>query len=296
MRSLRDAAILMVILAALAASAARAREELAPPVARVLEGVRPPGPTPAGGELRDALSGQQGVMRLRAELRSADWRRRREVVVAAAWPGNITAVPFLGAALLRLDEHPRVRVAAAMSIGAIRFPEGCRYLGEALVDPDIEVRFAAALALASCESSVTILSKTLAEDGSWWVRSAAAMALGRGAKLYAVDALGDAAAGDSAWQVRLQAARALGELRAPRAAEALARPLRDEDAGVRGAAAIALGEIGGPEAIELVRAELQTDLDAFQRSMLNNSLRKLLGQPARPREAKREPIAPGLEP
>lgn len=270
------------LVAALLAFAANANAapvgDMFPPVDRILAGVRAPRPAmPVEADLRDGLAPARDILTFRAELRSADWQRRRAAITDRAWAGNKAAVPYIGASLLRLNEDGRVRVAAAMALGTIGDRAGSKFLLRALKDPEVDVRFATALALGSgFEGMVSPLSQALAEDPSWWVRYAAAVSLGKTGKAFAVDALGGAAAGDPSWQVRLQACRSLGELKSLRAAEALSAPLRDVDPGVRAAAAIALGEVGGEAAIERLSQELQEELEPFQRSVLTQAIRKAL--------------------
>lgn len=252
--------------------------DMFPPVERILEGVRAPrAGLPLHSDLRDGLAPARDVLSLRAELRSGDWQRRRSAISERSWAGNKPVVPYVGAVLLRLNEDPRVRTAAAMALGSIGDWAGAKYLLQALKDPEVDVRFAVALALGSgFDGVVAPLSSALAGDPSWWVRYAAAVSLGKLGKPFAVDSLGAAAASDPSWQVRLQACRSLGELKSPRAVEALATPLRDVDPGVRGAAALALGEIQDAASIDLLKAELAEELDPFQRTVLSQALRKLL--------------------
>ncbi|MBI4347687.1 MAG: HEAT repeat domain-containing protein, partial [Elusimicrobia bacterium] len=219
------------LLLALAASS-WAGPEMFPPVDRILGGVHPPRPGAVAVEadLRDGLNSARGLLFLQAELRSGDWQRRREVIADQAFAGNKAAVPYVGAALLRLNEDPRVRVAAAMTLGRIGDRAGGRFLAEALRDPEVDVRFAVALALgAGFEGAVQPLSRALENDPSWWVRYAAAVSLGALARDFGVGPLGAAAANDKSWQVRLQAARSLGSIHTPRAAQALSVALSDPD-------------------------------------------------------------------
>ncbi len=253
--------------------------DIFPPVERILAGIHPPRPGVVAVEtdLRDSLGPARGMLMLQAELRSSDWERRRTVVSDQAFRGNKAAVPYVGAVLLKLNEDGRVRVAAAMTLGRIGDRAGGRFLKEALKDPEVDVRFAVALALGSgFEGVVTSLSETLAKDPSWWVRYAAAVSLGNEGKAFAVGALGAAAAADPSWQARLQAARSLGSIHTPRAAQALATALHDVDPGVRAAAAMALGETGGDAAIDRLKEALEDEVDPFQRGLLAASLKKIL--------------------
>ncbi|MBI5200834.1 MAG: HEAT repeat domain-containing protein [Elusimicrobia bacterium] len=268
-----------VTLLPLCASLSWAGADMFPPVERILSGIHPPRPGVVAVEkdLRDSLAPARSMLWLQAELRSSDWERRRQVVSDQAFPMNKAAVPYVGAVLLNLNEDPRVRVAAAMTLGRIGDRAGGRFLKEALDDPEVDVRFAVALALGSgYEGVVTPLSETLAKDPSWWVRYAAAVSLGNLGKPFAVGALASAAVADSSWQVRLQAARSLGTIHSPRSAQALSAVLRDADPGVRAAAAMALGETGGEAAIDRLKDALEDEIDPFQRSLLVASLKKAL--------------------
>lgn len=268
-----------VTLLSLAAGLSWAGADMFPPVDRILAGIRPPRPGVVAVErdLRDSLAPARSMLLMQAELRSGDWERRRAVVADQAFPGNKAAVPYVGAVLLKLNEDPRVRVAAAMTLGRIGDRAGGKFLKEAIKDPEVDVRFAVALALGGgFDGVVTPLSEALSQDPSWWVRYAAAVSLGNLGKPFAVDALGAAAAADPSWQVRLQAARSLGSIHTARAAGALATALHDVDPGVRAAAAIALGETGGEAAIDRLRDALADELEPFQRGLLASSLKKLL--------------------
>ncbi|MBI4423946.1 MAG: HEAT repeat domain-containing protein [Elusimicrobia bacterium] len=261
---------------------ARAASEMFPPVERILSGLGSGSPLEPAVEpdLRDSPGPAKDVAWLRRELQHDDWDRRRSAVEQAGRPANDAAVPYLGAVVLGLNEDPRVRVAAAVALARIGHPSSARFLGEALRgDPEVDVRFAAALALgAGFEGTAGSLCRSLREDGSWWVRYAAAVALGRAAGPGGEEPLAEAAAGDAAWQVRLEATRALGSIRSPRSAKALARPLADPDPGVRAAAAMALGEVGGEPALRALQAALGEETDSFQRRVLTQALQKVLAR------------------
>ncbi len=98
-------------------------------------------------DLRDALISPPSSAWLMAGLRSSHPADRLAAVHSAAIPRNVAAVPPLAAVMLRLDEKPEIRAAAAAAIGRIGDAVAEPSLDEALNDPAPEVRYAAALAL-----------------------------------------------------------------------------------------------------------------------------------------------------
>lgn len=234
----------------------------------------------AGEDLRDAVGAPPSSLWLQTGLRSPRASDRVSAVLSAAVPHNVAAVPHLRGVLLRLDEEPEVRVAAAVALGRIGAGVGLRGLLEGLKDPAPEVRVAAALSVARLrgDGAATALTRALSTDSSWWVRHAAAIALGRSGKSFAVTALQDCLTGEPRWQVRLQAVKSLQEIGGERAADAVALALSDPDSGVRAAAGIALGDIGDERQLQSLSSALKVESDASTRAVLQSSLRLLLAR------------------
>lgn len=252
-------------------------ERLLPPAEDPLDGLAAEA---AGEELRDAVAAPPSALWLQAGLRAPRPEQRVSAVFASAVPHNIHAVPHLRGVLLRLDEAPEVRAAAAVALGRIGEGTGLRGLIEALKDPAPEVRVAAALALGQLrgDGAVTALGRTLSSDSSWWVRHAAAISLGRGRRPFAVGALAEALGSEPRWQVRLQAVKSLQELGTPRAAEAASVALADPDSGVRAAAGQAVAAIGSYRQVSALTAALDAENDPSTREILRSSYRKLLAR------------------
>lgn len=180
---------------------------------------RPAAPAPIVGadeDLRDSVAA--GTTGLRAGLRSQTASERLTAVLAAARPHDKEAIPYLAGVLLRADEDPQVRAAAALAIARIGEPSAATFLSFALSDRSPQVRQIAALALARLPAGATTrrLIKALRSDGRWQVRYAAAIALGRAAPASAAKALAKASLSDPDQRVRLQAARSLQTLNAAR--------------------------------------------------------------------------------
>ncbi|MFA6002808.1 MAG: HEAT repeat domain-containing protein [Elusimicrobiota bacterium] len=230
-------------------------------------------------ELRDSVAELPSLESFQEAVRSREPRLRRDAVVAMGRPGNAAAIPYLSAVLLRLDEAPAVRVAAAEALGHIGDRRAWKFLAEAVEDMDEKVRFAATLALGrvDADANVARLEQILRKDPSWWVRYAAAMAMGGTRKAFTASWLERAACEDSTWQVRFQAVLALGELGTPRAAEALGRVLSDPEGSVRSAAAMSLGRIGGAQSAFILGRALVYEQDSGVRSILHLALRKVQG-------------------
>jgi HEAT repeat protein len=230
-------------------------------------------------ELRDALASPPDLDWFHGELLSHDPLRRRDAVLAFGYPGNFAAIPHVSAVLLRLDEEPPVRVAAAEALGRIGDRRAASFLSQALNDFDERVRFAAALAMGriDADANVAHLEKTLRKDPSWWVRYAAASAMGGTRKAFTAGWLERAVCEDASWQVRFQAVWALGELGTQRAATALGKALRDPETTVRCAAALALARIRGPRTAFILGRALRYEEDGGVRSILAMALRKAGG-------------------
>lgn len=235
----------------------------------------------AGDDLRDAVAAPPSSLWLQAGLRSPRAQDRISAVLSAAAPDNVAAVPHLRGVLLRLDEQPQVRAAAAVALGRIGNDVALRGLLEGLKDPAPEVRVAAALSLGRMRGggAATALARVLSSDASWWVRHAAAIALGRGGKMFSIAALEQSLAGEPRWQVRLQAVQALQEIGTGRAADAVCTALTDPDSGVRAAAGLALGKIGSQRQLQALTSALSVETDATTRAVLQASTRRLLERP-----------------
>jgi HEAT repeat protein len=239
-----------------------------PPVAQLL-GAEPVG---ARGQSTEALI---------KKLASPDPEDRKAALSALGRPDNMRAVPYLGGALLNLNETVDNRVAAAMSLGRVRNWRAVSYLKQAVKDNAKEVRFAAALALGKTKTkeALPVLTDLLDKDPEWWVRFAAAVALGENRDPVAVNALAFSAANEREWQVRMQAVRSLGQMGSRDAARALDKPLRDPDASVRAATAMALGDIGGLDALNMLAQALHDENDEFPRQVMSDTIKKLLSRP-----------------
>jgi hypothetical protein len=255
--------------AAVAFVPAAARADAFPSAARILGGAPDPLQNLAIGDpdLRDSLASAPSTAWLMAGLRSPDLERKLEAVREAR---GAQAIPHLSGVLLRLDEPPRVRAAAALSLGRIGSDLAVPALTLSLQDPSPEVRYASALSLGGlpADGVATLLERVLRRDPSWQVRYAAVIALGRTGKPFAAGALVAAVTGDQSWEVRQQAARSLQDLKTPRAAAALARALRDPEPSVRAAAGSALASLGGRANLRLLARARQTEAVPAVRAVL----------------------------
>lgn len=237
--------------------------------------------TVAGEDLHDAVASPASANALQIGLRSSVVLTRLSAIRAAAVPRDVSAVPYLSAVMLRLNEDAQVRAAAALALGRINDRVAVAALAEGLKDPSPEVRYAAALSLGRlpADGVATRLSRVLEHDPSWQVRYAAVIALGRTRKAFVADDLAAALTGDAAWQVRQQAARSLQDIGTPRAADALARALQDPEPSVRAAAGSALAEIGGPDQRRAVAGALRDERDPSVRAVLTIAARRALSRP-----------------
>lgn len=151
------------------------------------------------------------------------------------------AVPPLIRALR--EGPPRGRFWSARILGEIHDPRATRSLGEALLDPDPEVRSAATWALGRMGDRTTaFLAEPLLRDPVWFVRAHAAEALGRIGDAAVAPVLGEALR-DRSWWVRRNALDALvriGELAKP----ALLKSLECDDRFARECAAEGLTSLG----------------------------------------------------
>lgn len=264
-------------------SIALAHAEDFPPNARLLGEVEDPlaALTAEDSDLRDAVISPPTAAWLMSGLRSSNPDDRLAAVHSAAIARNVVAVPSLAGVMLRLDEKPEMRAAAATALGRIGDAVAAPSLSEALNDPVPDVRYAASLALGRMPiaGAATRLSRALRSDPSWWVRYAAVLALGRTRKSFAVDALSECLRVEPKWQIRMLAVRSLQDVGGPRAAETIGVALNDKDSGVRTAAAIALGDIGGDDQLQYLTAALRTEPDPSARSAQAAAFRRILAKP-----------------
>ncbi len=262
---------------------AAARAEDFPPNVKLLGAAEDPLAelTAEDDDLRDALISPPSPAWLMGGLRASNPADRLSAVNSAAVPRHVAAVPPLSAVMLRLDETPEIRAAAATALGRIGDAVAAPALGEALNDPSTDVRYAAALALGRipADGAATRLTRALRTDASWWVRYAAVLALGRTKKGFVVGALEDTLRLEPKWQIRMLAVRSLQDVATPRAALAVVQALRDRDSGVRTAAALALADIGEEAHLPFLSAALKTETDLSARSAQSSAFRRILAKP-----------------
>ena len=232
-------------------------------------------------DLRDAVVSPPSPAWLMGGLRASNPADRLAAIHSSAIPRHVSAIAPLAAVMLRLDETPEIRAAAASALGRIGDAVAAPSLGEALNDPVPDVRYAAALALGRvpADGAATRLTRALRTDPSWWVRYAAVLALGRTKKGFVVGALEECLSLEPKWQIRMLAVRSLQDVGSARAAEAVAPALRDRDSGVRTAAAMALGDIGGEGQLPYLSAALKAETDLSARSAQSAAFRRILAKP-----------------
>lgn len=142
---------------------------------------------------------------------------------------------------------------------------------EALKDPEVGVRRAAAQSLANLEDVRTVPGLIDAlKDTDKEVRTSAAGGLGNLRDERAIDGL-ILLLRDSVPEVRTAAVEALGELQSPKAIPGLTVALHDNSADVRRAAVSALGEIDNPRPVDALIYALK-DADAEVRQNAANAL------------------------
>ncbi len=264
------------------APAVAARAEDFPPTSMLLgEAEDPLKALTAEEDLRDALISPPSAAWLMGGLRASNPADRLAAVHSAAIPHHVAAIPALAAVMLRLDEKPEIRAAAATALGRIGDAVASPSLGEALNDPMPAVRYAAALALGRlpADGAATRLTRALRSDSSWWVRYAAVLALGRTKKGFVVGALEDCLRFEPKWQIRLSAVRSLQDVGGERAVAAVGSALKDKDSGVRTAAALALGHIGDDGQLQDLSAALKVETDLSARSAESGAFRRILAKP-----------------
>jgi len=188
-----------------------------------------------------------GVLeRMIDSLNESNWQHQRHLIDALARFGE-QCVDLL---LSRLaTAPPLLQIGIAYTLGEVGDVRAVQPLVVRLRSENVEVRDAAAAALAQI-GSPALRSLVLAlRDPNWRVRAGATAALAvlneRRAMYPLIASLHDPYA-----QVRAGAARALGNLRDSRAVEPLLNTLRDAELLVRSQAAVALGRIGDERAVD----------------------------------------------
>ena len=172
------------------------------------------------------------------------------------------------------DANSDVRAAALQSLSRFEDPRVVDPMILALKDPNRDVRQDAAQSLGHFKDPRTLRPLTAAlSDSSADVRQAAAQSLGELGDAQAAPALGGALKDPKA-DVRQAAAQALGELELKYAPQALIDALGDSDADVRQAVAQTLGEIQDPRAVPGLTV-LLTDQNADVRESAVNSLSEI---------------------
>ncbi|TAJ43675.1 HEAT repeat domain-containing protein [Methanofollis fontis] len=169
-------------------------------------------------------------------------------------------------------DDARVRRMSSLLLGGTGSATATGPLLEALRDPDMGVRSAAAQALARIGTqALTVLIPTL-RDPDWRIRYRAAEALGEIGDPRAVSPL-IRSLSDEKDHVRYMSAKALGQIGDPAAIDALSRTLHDQNPPARKAAALALGRIGGAE------AALEAALESEPSGSVRRGIRDALGRP-----------------
>lgn len=228
--------------------------------------------------------GAAAVDPLLRALESSDANWRAGAALALAPLGDARAVAPLSA-LLRDDDHGRVRTAAAAALGRLGDSSVIEPLTAALADSEPAVREAAVRALglaAGRHGAAASASRTLQgalTDADWGTRQSAAEMLialkrddGSGRALL----IGDLEADDP--EVRLGAAWSLLEVGDERAVDALARLLYHPNPEIALRAAVGLGESGDQRAVGGLVAILSHP-DQRVRHAAAQSLRKLGHEP-----------------
>lgn len=140
---------------------------------------------------------------------------------------------------------PKARFWAARILGEIRDARATRSLGDALMNPDADVRSSAVWALGMIgDRASAALAEPLLRDAVWYVRAHAAEALGRLGDPTVVSSLADSLK-DRSWWVRKNALDALVRLGEP-AKPALLRTMEGDDRFARDCAIEALTTLGVP--------------------------------------------------
>ncbi|MFW6066344.1 MAG: HEAT repeat domain-containing protein, partial [Planctomycetota bacterium] len=225
------------------------------PKAMMLREDGPPAPEIAFAISR--IRGPSSRAFLIEKLSSPNAKTRAASAYGLLWRSNHQAVGPL-AERLSHDDDDRVRVQAAQTLGVIGGAEAAGTLEQALADPSLDVRYAAAKALVEIDGRHKDAAALVAalEDEDPAERGAAASALanteGNGVTAALIGALQE----DSHTYPRFAAARALGERGDAKAVQPLIEALRDDERLVRTEAADALGNLGDAEAVEALGGAL----------------------------------------
>lgn len=168
---------------------------------------------------------------------------------------RIIIAVLLTTASLSSNAFIMVETASTQALGKIG-KEAVTALVHALEDDKWYVREAAALALGQTddqEIAAPALIKALTQIGDYhpYVRKAYVTALGQIKSKDAVPALIERLS-DNEWYIRQAAAQALGETKSQKAVPALARALADSDQRVSKAATEALGKVGSPAVSQII--------------------------------------------
>jgi HEAT repeat protein len=143
---------------------------------------------------------------------------------------------------------PKARFWAARILGEIKDGRSTRSLGDALLDPDPDVRSSATWALGNlADRSTAALVEPILRDPVWYVRAHAAQAIGKIGDPALVGSLG-LALRDRSWWVRRNAMEALVRIGDP-AKPVLTRTLECDDRFARDCAIEALTTLGVPVAL-----------------------------------------------
>ncbi len=225
------------------------------------------------GRVRSSGDTVSGVVpALIAALKDADPKVREAAASSLGQLEDPRAIPGLIEA--SHDANSDVRAAALQSLSRFDDPRVVDPMILALKDPNRDVRQDAAQSLGQFKDPRALRPLTAAlSDSSADVRQAAAQSLGELGDAQAAPALGGALKDPKA-DVRQAAAQALGELELKYAPAALIEALSDSDADVRQAAAQSLGEIQDPHAVPGL-AVLLTDQNGDVRESAVNSLSEI---------------------
>lgn len=212
----------------------------------------------------------------------------RECAINGLWEDEDAALinPLIGS--MRSDAAPRVRAAAAESLGRFlllaeveRLPaDRGNKVYEALLavvrnggeDPLVRRRAIESIAYRGDETVRDIIASAYADD-DMQMRATAIFAMGRSADPYWRRTLGQELYSSDP-QIRYEAARAVGELEYKAAVPRLIELLDDADREVQAASITALGQIGGKQAREALVNLVEGD-DEVARELAQDALDEL---------------------